>query len=213
MRAESILPRLQKDWEGLKLVVSNGMGTESMRRPVRFRLLLPIVQTIMAGLFGGVGLWERNRILCRPFLGNQTLWESTARFHVWPWPFKFAVISNLPAFLAGSLLTVPIGVVFRSLLEAAQLAPSLLLVAILWYWVGSRLDRRWRKTGAGVFSETQVPWIVLFVFTVICLIGAFLPLGYAGYLPYASVVWLVIAAFIRLTRQRGSAISGSNGTG
>ena len=33
------------------------------------------------------------------------MWDTTARFHVWPWPYKFAFVSNFPAFMAGSLLS------------------------------------------------------------------------------------------------------------
>jgi hypothetical protein len=48
---------------------------------------------------------------------------------------------------------------------------------------GSRLDRRWD-------TMDKTPWIALSVFTLICLAGAFLPIGYVGFLPYGFVVWL-----------------------
>jgi hypothetical protein len=60
----------------------------------QFRTVLPVLQTVLAVLFGGWGLWLRNSILGKPFLENSTLWNSTARFHVWP--FKFAAIMNMP---------------------------------------------------------------------------------------------------------------------
>ena len=87
-----------------------------MRKGSRFRMLLPAAETVLAGLFGGIGLWQRNQILDRPFLGGQPLWESTARFHVWPWPYKVAAISDLPAFLAGSLVSLPINALSPSCL-------------------------------------------------------------------------------------------------
>src|SRR5258705_8498642 len=101
----------------------------------QFRRILPIAQVMLAGLFGGLGLWQRNQILSHDYLFGIG-WNTTARFHVWPWPFKFAVISNLPAFLAGLLLSWPIGAVRPELHEAVQLAPSLLFVLVLWYWIG-----------------------------------------------------------------------------
>ena len=55
-----------------------------MSREIRFRTLLPIAETVLAALFGGVGLWQRKQILSQPFLGDQILWESTARYHGWP---------------------------------------------------------------------------------------------------------------------------------
>src|SRR5712692_164328 len=106
-----------------------------MPRNRQFRVLLPVAQCALAALFGGAGLWQRFAILSRPFLEGQTLWDTTARYHVWPWAYKFAAILNMPAFLAYALLWVGFP-------EAVALAPSLLLVALLWYRVGCRLDRQ-----------------------------------------------------------------------
>jgi hypothetical protein len=183
-----------------------------MRKGMRFRMFLPVAQAVLAGLSGAVGLWQRNQILGRPgIFDDQTLWESTARFHVWPWPYKFAAISNLPAFLTGSLVLEPIDTLWPRLLnstrpelaEAFELALSLLFVAMLWYWVGYRIDQRWGRAGAdGVLANTKTPWILLSVFTVVCFTGAFLPLGYVGYVPYGAVVWIGTAATILRTTQR-----------
>jgi hypothetical protein len=150
-----------------------------------FRRILPTSQVALAGLLGGWGLWQRNEILSHDYLFG-TGWNTTARFHIWPWPFKFAVVLNLPAFLAGSLLSWPIGSVRPTTPEYIAMIPSLLFVPILWYWVGLRLDRRWNVTD-------NLPWIALSVFTLICLTGAFLPIGYVGFLPYGFVVWLFTA--------------------
>lgn len=166
----------------------------------RFRVLLLVVQTVLAALFGGVGLWQRNRILSHPFLGDQTLWESTARFHVWPWPFKFAVVSNMPAFIAGLLLTVPINFIWPHLPEAVQFAPSLIFIALQWYWVGHRLDGRCGAVGATAGNKTV--WILLLAFTAVSAIGTFLPIGYVGYQPYGVVVWLLAAGgILRMTKE------------
>jgi hypothetical protein len=165
-----------------------------MDRESRFRTLLPVVQSMLAAGFGGFGLRKRSAILSRPILEGQTLWDTTASLHVWPWPFKFAVISNLPAFLADAILSWPLGAMWPRLPEAAQLAPSLLFVLVLWYCVGSWLDRRW-----DVLQKT--PWTPLAIFTAVCFIGAIIPLGYSGYLPYAALVWLVMAMAFRRTAK------------
>ena len=105
-----------------------------MARKNKFCMLLPLGQCGLASLFGGFGLWQRSRILSRPgFFEGTTLWDTTVRFHVWPWPFKFAAVSNMPALLAGLLLSIPIGAIRPTLPEAVQLAPTLLFVVILWF--------------------------------------------------------------------------------
>ena len=108
-----------------------------MRKGIRFHILLPAAETVLAGLFGGIGLWQRNQILGRPFLGDQTLRESTARFHVWPWPYKFAAISNMPAFLAGGLVSLPINALWPELPEDVFLESIDLLIRQDHAWVPS----------------------------------------------------------------------------
>jgi len=158
----------------------------------QFRRILPVSQVVLAGLFGGWGLWQRNQSLRHDYLFGIG-WNSTARFHVWPWPFKFAVVLNFPAVLASSFLMV-----WPRLPESVQEVPSLLFVPILWYWVGSRLDRRW-----GVTDKT--PWIAMSVFTLVCLAGSFLPIGYVGFLPLGFVVWVftTLVIFFRTNRSSG----------
>ena len=135
-----------------------------MRKGIRFRMLLPAAQTVLAGLFGGIGLWQRNQILNRPFLGGQTLWESTARFHVWPWSYKFAAISNIPAFIVGGLVLLPINAIWPKLPGALDFALSLVFVAMLWYGVGHRLDRtRSRASADSISAGTKTSWALLFV--------------------------------------------------
>jgi hypothetical protein len=161
-----------------------------MVRESRFRALLPVIQCALATLFGGFGLWQRSSILSRPFFEGQTLWDTTARFHVWPWPYKFAAISNMPAVLVGLLPSWPLEAIWPGMPEYVASVPILLFVPLFWYWIGSRLDRRWRVTD-------KTPWIALFIFTLVCLVGAFLPIGYVSYLPYGLTVWLVAAIVVR----------------
>src|SRR5689334_5355180 len=157
----------------------------------RFRTILPASQVILAALFGGWGLWQRNQILSHDYLFGIG-WNTTARFHVWPWPYKFAAVTNFPALFVGLLLTVPIGALRPTLPEAIQLVPTLVFVLFLWRWVGSQLDQRWTVTD-------RTPWIAIFLFMIVSLVGAFLPMGYTGFLPYGFVVWII--ASLALSRS------------
>jgi type IV secretory pathway TrbD component len=165
-----------------------------MAREIRFSSLLPAAQFWLAALFGGIGLWQRSAILSRPFLEGQTMWNTTARFHVWPWPYKFAVICNFPAFLLGLLPSWPLGLIWPALPEYVANIPVLFCVLLIWSWVGSRLDARWR-----VSSKT--PWIGLLIFMLISLGCALLPIGYNGYLPCGLALWLVTTVVIRLVSK------------
>ena len=176
-------------------MVSNRCGrNRQMARRSRFCNPLPVAQCGLTALFEGFGLWQRSVILSRPFFEGQTLWNSTARFHGWPWSYKFAAVSNLPAVLAGSLASLPLAVIWPSVSEYAADLSALLFVPLLWYWVGYRLDRRW-------CVADNTPWIALPVFTAGCLGGAFLPLGHAGFLPYGFMIWVITTFSVsRLTR-------------
>jgi hypothetical protein len=161
----------------------------------QFRKLLPISQTAFAMLFGGWGLWLRNSILSRPFLGDSTGWDSTLRFHVWPWPFKFAAILNMPAFLAGSLLSWPLDSIWPGLPESVSCLPVLLFVPLLWYWIGSWLDRR--RSSNTNRNAWKSQWILLLVFTVVCAAASSLSRqvgGYTSYLPLGISIWIVAGA-------------------
>jgi len=172
-------------------------GRIEMNRRIRLRAILPLAQCGLAALFGGFGLWQRAAILSRTFVDGQTLWNSTARFHVWPWPYKFAAIANFPALVAGSFLAWPIGALFPHLPEAVQMAPSLLFVWILWRWVGSRVDLRWRVAD-------MAPWTAIVIFNLVCLAGALMPIGYVGYLPYGFLVWsITVIALARCNKYAG----------
>jgi hypothetical protein len=107
-----------------------------VNRPLRFRVLLPVVETTLATLAGGIGLWQRHQILNQRFLGDHTLWESTARFHVWPLPLRFAVVSNVPSFLASALVRWPLKTLWPQMPETLGFLPLILFVPLLWYLVG-----------------------------------------------------------------------------
>jgi hypothetical protein len=162
----------------------------------RFRKLLPFAQILVAVLFGGVGLWQRYQILNE----SEFLRNSTAQFHVWPWPWRFAVILNIPALFAGALLAWPIGDMWPGLPKWTEDAFPLLFVPPLWYWFGAQLDRRWINTDqAGTSPRRNRPWLLLSAFVLASIIGAALPyryLGYTGYIPYGVLLW--VATVVRL---------------
>ena len=158
---------------------------------IKFQRLLPVLQCGFAALFGGWGLRERSAILSRVFTADgQTLWDTTARFHVWPWPFKFAVVTNAPAFLCWALVSWPLGEELPKAPEVAIAAPSLFFVALLWLAVGRWIDRYWA-------SGTRVVWGSLFGFTVICAAGASVP-STTFYLLWGVLVWIVVGCRVAL---------------
>lgn len=170
----------------------------------QLRRILPISQTGLALSFGGWGIWIRDSILSRTFFGS-TLWNSTARFHVWPWPFKFAVVLNIPAFLVGLLLAWPLDTLRPGLPESISLLPALLLVPLLWYSIGSALDQR--RIADKNRSTLKRQLILLLVFTLICVAASSIPErvgGYVSYLPLGILIWATFgsAAFAFSRKQK-----------
>ncbi len=155
----------------------------------QFCRILPASQVALACRLAGLGsVAKESSSKPRLFVRNRVEQHSQIPCLA----LKIAAISNFPALSAGLLLTIPIGAVRPRLSEALQLAPTLIFVFLLWLWIGARLDRRW-----SVADPT--PWIAISLFMVLSSIGAFLPLGYTGYLPYGFVVW--VAAFLALSRS------------
>jgi hypothetical protein len=164
-----------------------------MSRDIYFRSILPPFFTIATIVFGEWGLWLRICIINHSSLG----WHSTLPFHVWPWPFKFAAIFNIPAFLAGLLLSWSLDAVRPEFPESISFVSVLLFVPMLWYWIGSWLDER-RDTGAHK-NMRKSGWILLLVFAVVCVITLSIPpdvAGYTSYLPSGILIWIVAAAGI-----------------
>ena len=153
----------------------------------RFRWLVTAGGTAVAAAFGAVGQWERNRILNQPFIEGSTLWDTTARFHVWPWPFKLAAIWNMPAFIGGSILMLPFRLIWTTLAEAADFVPEAVLTVFLWYRVGSRLE---------TYSLTA-RWVLLVALGGASITGAVIPIGYTGWLLYGALVWCVAGLLLR----------------
>jgi hypothetical protein len=156
-----------------------------MWRHPPYRFLLPIVQTVAAIGFGGVGLWQRHVILSQQFWGDQTLWESTARFHVWPLPFRFAVVSNFPAFVAAGLLEWPLSTILPGMPEAVGFSLFVGCVPILWYCLGKGLDT----------TPKGRSWKILLSFATLSTAGIFTP-GYTGYIFSGCLLWIGFAVWV-----------------
>ena len=116
-------------------------------------------------MFGGFGLWERYYVLDQPLFAGAG-WDSTARFHVWPWPYKFAAVTNFPAFLAGGLVSWPLSERWPSVPEPAQAALCLPFVVLLWFAIGGWFDRRWGWMDGPPMPK--LPWVLLLLFTLLC---------------------------------------------
>jgi len=157
-----------------------------MVQGTQFRKVLPVLQTALAVFFGGWGLWLQNSVLSRPFWGSSTGWDSTLRFHFWPWPFKFAAILDMPAVLGGGLLSWLSDYLRPGLPEWV---PVLLLIPLLWYWVGWWADKN-------VASQKNRGWILLLLFTLVCATASSIPKyvgGYTGWVVFGIAIWLVAA--------------------
>jgi hypothetical protein len=158
-----------------------------MSRKTQFRILLPVIETFAAILVGGVGLWQRHQILNQRLFGDQTLWESTARYHVWPLPYRFAVISNIPAFLAAAILQWPVGELWPQLSEVSGSVLFVLFVPVIWYLLGSRLD--------SISKANERCWAILLLFTALAVAAMFTP-GYVGYFSSGCILWIAFGAVV-----------------
>jgi len=67
-----------------------------MASRTRFCWILPLSQVSLAALIGGFGLWQRNKVLSHGYLFG-IVWDTTLRFHVWPWPFICAAGAWVPS--------------------------------------------------------------------------------------------------------------------
>jgi hypothetical protein len=99
-------------------------------------------------------------------------------FHREHWAYKFAAVSNLPAVL-GALARAPLAVIWPGMADYVMDLTALLFVPPLWYWVGSRLDRRW-------CLPYKTHWIALSLFTAGCLGEAFCLSDTLDFCPLAS---------------------------
>jgi len=167
-----------------------------MKHRNQFRLTLPASQTVLAAFLGGWGLWLRNSILSRPFWADSTLWNSTARYHISPWPFKFVAVLNMPALAAGVLLSWPLDALHQGLPEWCSALTVLPCVALIWYRIGVLLDG-WGSEGS---QHEKTKWIAVLVFTVIAAAASSIPEkvgGHTSYILLGIAVWGIAAIGLR----------------
>ena len=161
----------------------------------RYRILLPVIQSIAVLLFGGAGLLQRHTILNHRFIGEQTMWDTTARFHVWPLPYRFAVITNIPAFLAAGILERPLAAVWPRMPEVVGFLLFVSCVPVIWHILGRRIDSR--------PSEGNRYRNIFLLFAVLSVMAVFTP-GYVGYFYSGIVLWIafvVVALRVRTGTQ------------
>lgn len=152
-------------------------------RQLQYRALLPAIQTVSAILCGGIGLSQRNAILKQPWLGEQTMADTTARFHVWPLPLRFALVNNLPALTSLGVIGWPLSRVWPGMPIGLWLSLLIACTYANWYLIGRRLDsepsarkrQRWALAIFGLLSGAVIftPGYVGFVYTGILLWVAF----------------------------------------
>ena len=140
----------------------------------------------IAVLFGGVGMWQRQTELGKPIWDGKTLEQTTAVFHIWPWPLKLAMVVNLPAVLLGGMLSSPLAPLSATLGAILESVLTLFLAVALWLAVGSRLERR---------SAQQVR-ISLSLFIGASLSATFVPMGHTGFVPIGVLIWLIFAFWL-----------------
>jgi hypothetical protein len=153
-----------------------------MAATIRFRALLPFAHALIGGIFGTLGAWQRVSALNRPIWDGETLWHTTARFHFWPWPYKFALSINWPAFLGAALLSSALGN-SPQIDDYAAMALSALFAIPIWYWIGSRFDDSIRSGCIGLRSLIGI-WLL---FILACLVGA---LTLPGAFGLSFVAWI-----------------------
>lgn len=176
-----------------------------MAQVKQFRLLLPALQVALAISFGGWGEWLRVSLLNKPFWGSSTWWDTTARFHVWPWPLKFAIVMNLPVLVGGALISVPLDAFhLPAAPEWLSYVMMLPFVALFWYWIGIRLDRARPGERNGESAKRRWPGIFLFMAT--CALISYLPdriTLYTDFVPFGVLLWLFATLVaLRLLRSR-----------
>jgi hypothetical protein len=177
-----------------------------MFESIRFRKLLPSFQIVLALLFGSWGLRLRALILNRPFLGG-TLWDSTARFHVWPWPLKLAIVINLPAVLVGAISLTLLNGAGLHLPEWVSYLLLLPFVALFWFLIGAWIDRNMRENANSHLTK-RIGVGILF-FTLTCAAVSSVPQTLGGEVSFVSlgalswIAWLIASpSTMRSLRRR-----------
>lgn len=128
------------------------------------------------------------------------MWDSTAAYHIWPWPLKFAVILNLPAVLVGGFVSYPLSNAMTKNSEWLVMLAWALFTALLWYFIGKKADMQiasLRRTRTAILAN-------LFFFTALSLTGALVMPGYVGYFWYGGFLWIVFVIWFARRKRRES---------
>ena len=119
--------------------------------------------------------------------------EFDATISCWPWPFKFAAILNMPAFIAGLLVSWPLDSLRPGLPESVSMLPTLLFVTWLWYPIGSWADRTSMSTQS---KNARLAFSISFLlFTLVCATAASISAyigSYTSYLVIGTAIWLTV---------------------
>ena len=100
----------------------------------------------------------------------------------------------MPAFLLGLLMSWPLDALRPGLPESVSYLPVLLLIPLLWYLVGLRLDKR--SSASRNKSARKAKWVLLLLFVAVCAAAASIPSsvwGYINYLYFGAVIWMIAA--------------------
>jgi hypothetical protein len=73
-------------------------------------------------------------------MSGLTLKDTTALYHIWPWPLKLAIVFNLPAVIGGEVLGTPFRASSTTVGVILAAGITLFFVIALWLAVGHRLE-------------------------------------------------------------------------
>jgi hypothetical protein len=158
----------------------------------RPRIAIALIAIVVTFVCGGLGTYQRDVILSQPFLGDQTLADTTARFHVWPWPLKVAMTISLPAFLVAAVAAGIFSDFSETVGTVVHVFATSFLTILLWWVVGIRLDGR---------SSRELA-VGLSAFAGAAAVAACAPLGNVGFLPAGILTWALFFAWLSFSRPK-----------
>ena len=102
---------------------------------------------------------------------------------------------NLPVLVGAGLVSVPLAAVrFPAIPEWLFYVMMLPFVALLWYWIGARMDRN--RPGHASAQTGKWQWVALLIFMSGCVLASTVPSplgGYISFLVFGALLWLFAA--------------------
>jgi hypothetical protein len=95
----------------------------------------------------------------------------------------------MPALLAGLLLSWPLEALRPGLSESVSILPVLLFAPLLWYLIGSSLDKR--SNSDEIRKTRKGQWILLLLFIVVCTGASSVPTS--DYISMGVAIWVIAA--------------------